>query len=429
MYKVGDTITLLGIEYKIVGLSDMYWLSSENTFNEAIFDALNIKDKYTYISEIVEHRGVHGIYDFPPVTSIKDLNIVIEQLKIDCLIKETTDEIKLKENMFKENDYIVILRPKENNSRYIKHGWCYKQREDSKHVYVKVDCTGGPTKISDLTFYEKLWRYATPEEIAVYDIRGEPFDTKELLNDYPDKIEATPAVDKWDVSTYRKWHIQGSPCNEEYAKFEIGKWYKWLQRDHDTVHIGKVVFIGSDYLTCSPWLINSSEYKESGNFKLIKISNIEELSESDEQIQSLLPSDSIYLTPNKNKNVVSFIEQAHIDGKVIEYLEGVDVQYFNTNQSLCSEGRFGSDILDDKDCKGFSCDNCLLSRINRDKLLAKIDEQNHLPTDDQNFLSVSYNEPRLDLTVSSTYPYPIDDIKKEESVINKTLNIYKQLLK
>lgn len=80
-------------------------------------------------------------------------------------------------DQFKKDDYIVILRPKDQDSNYIKYGHCYKQKSDDKNFDAVKDSTGMGCSTSIPFHREEWWRYATPAEILEYQRENKPFDT------------------------------------------------------------------------------------------------------------------------------------------------------------------------------------------------------------------------------------------------------------
>ena len=81
-YKIDDSLQLGPFVYKI----QKRYIYTKNGNNSAIFDYLNIPNKYNYIKQILGYIPAYG--DFPEADTIEDLNKVIKQLQIDCLIKE-----------------------------------------------------------------------------------------------------------------------------------------------------------------------------------------------------------------------------------------------------------------------------------------------------------------------------------------------------
>jgi hypothetical protein len=81
----------------------------------------------------------------------------------------------------------------------------------------------------------------------------------------------------------------GHPDKIINQKFEIGKWYKWYQKNHGKYHYGKVekINLETDTLVMSPWIIQCDEYQFSGYFDLSKAEQIQEISV--EEVQEFLP--------------------------------------------------------------------------------------------------------------------------------------------
>ena len=73
-------------------------------------------------------------------------------------------------------------------------------------------------------------------------------------------------------------------------KFELGKWYKWYQEDHNISNIGKCARIDleTNTLVTIPWIVRCAGFKNEGYFNLDKATNIEELTDLSE-IQQYLP--------------------------------------------------------------------------------------------------------------------------------------------
>lgn len=104
-------------------------------------------------------------------------------------------------NMFKKDDYIVVLRDQSKDSSYIKFNYCFKQGKDSKGFFVEKDLEGGITNCGlNITFNKKdTWRYATKEEIAEYDRLGKPFDVTTLnTKKYDYEVVHCTTQKEWD---------------------------------------------------------------------------------------------------------------------------------------------------------------------------------------------------------------------------------------
>lgn len=92
-----------------------------------------------------------------------------------------------------------------------------------------------------------------------------------------------------DLSEIQKYLPDGHPDKIINKKFEIGKWYKWYQKNHGNYHYGKVerINLETDTLVMSPWIIQCDEYQLSGYFALSEAEQIQEISVED--VQEFLP--------------------------------------------------------------------------------------------------------------------------------------------
>ena len=73
--------------------------------------------------------------------------------------------------MFKKGEYIVNLSGK--SSKWLRHGWVYKQHKDLKTLYAEKDSMGEITHGDNAVYdYKDTWRYATAYEKALYDKIG-----------------------------------------------------------------------------------------------------------------------------------------------------------------------------------------------------------------------------------------------------------------
>lgn len=81
--------------------------------------------------------------------------------------------------MFQENDYIVVLEFKEIQTNCAKVDYVFKQRLDSNVIMPCVDLKGSFDNSNGTLLFNKSsslidWRYATPSEIALYELNGKP---------------------------------------------------------------------------------------------------------------------------------------------------------------------------------------------------------------------------------------------------------------
>ena len=93
-----------------------------------------------------------------------------------------------------------------------------------------------------------------------------------------------------DLSEIQEYLPDGHPDKIIKQKFEIGKWYKWYQKNHGNYHFGKVERINTETNTVVmlPWIVRCDSYNYSGYFDLSKAEQIQEISV--EEIQEFLPN-------------------------------------------------------------------------------------------------------------------------------------------
>lgn len=88
---------------------------------------------------------------------------------------------KIHTNMFKKDDYIVVLKKPNGNLNYLPPNFCFKQYKNYDALFAEKSIDGTETNCTDVTFLNKsTWRYATKEEIAEYNRLNAPFDVTKL---------------------------------------------------------------------------------------------------------------------------------------------------------------------------------------------------------------------------------------------------------
>jgi hypothetical protein len=157
----------------------------------------------------------------------------VKELPFKHLVKPSTKEayeaqFKIEKNMFKKDDYIVILEIGSFVTNCGKNNYCFKQREDGYYVKPCIDLAGklyndNPGLKFNKYDHLKDWRYATPEEIAEYDRLGKPFDVtvldKKEEPKYAYEVVHCTTQEEWDFvhktikSTQDNWF-----AHERYGK-------------------------------------------------------------------------------------------------------------------------------------------------------------------------------------------------------------------
>lgn len=96
---------------------------------------------------------------------------------------------------FKKGENIVLLQGFDS-IQFIQY-YCYKQREDRNILSPYKDSLDSTTNMWSMINYEgkdRTWRYATENEIYIYEMCGKPFDTREIHNT---KVESNNKLSKF----------------------------------------------------------------------------------------------------------------------------------------------------------------------------------------------------------------------------------------
>lgn len=158
---------------------------------------------------------------------------------------------------------------KESSVEFISGKWYNFTTNQGKYdIYVKVDF------FTDKELYFKDGKYISNK---FYDSAGN-IDLKFIEN--PRLVE--------DLSEIQEYLPEGHPDKITKQKFEIGKWYKWYQKDHSSYHIGKFHSVNDTFFTVNPWIIRCNGYMLSGTFNLLEAEQIQEISL--EEVQEFLPN-------------------------------------------------------------------------------------------------------------------------------------------
>lgn len=131
----------------------------------------------------------------------------------------STPEVELYEvNEFKKGDYIVLLDTLTTDTSFPKNH-IFKQRQNHHYLLSELDISGSKANGWCLVNFSKKdcstnynWRYATPEEIDMYNFSNKPFDVTTLQTEKP--------VEKSLVGRYLKakvdnpWSIRNCKKND-----------------------------------------------------------------------------------------------------------------------------------------------------------------------------------------------------------------------
>lgn len=177
---------------------------------------------------------------------VDGIEITFEQFKKWVLKEEVKEYI---------SEYIESI---ENYSNYIIKGFIYKVlKNENQPISLKLNCNikSGYVACTDLYCTYKYFKPSTKE-----------------------------AYDKQNSKTE--------------TKFEVGKWYKWYQRNHDNHHYGKCKTVNEIYLEMEPWITNCFTYMVDGTFLISESENIKEIPL--EEIQQYLPDGHADKIKSKN---------------------------------------------------------------------------------------------------------------------------------
>ena len=221
------------------GFSDSYEGLKKHKFY--IFDnwTLNSIDKYGGLSSLKYSYGV-------------------DNNRQNCKEEYTIEQVK------------KLIGYKEPSIEFIPGKWYHFTTMKGKYnLYVKVD-------------------FFTNEELYFTDGRyicNKSYDYASSID--VEKIENPRLVE--DLSEIQEYLPEGHPDKVKNFKLEVGKWYKWYQKNHGNYHYGKVekINLETDTLVMSPWIIQCDEYHFSGYFALSKAEQIQEI--SIEEVQEFLP--------------------------------------------------------------------------------------------------------------------------------------------
>ena len=87
-YELKDQVLIGPYIYIVRGKDGKYWLGKEEGGNDIIFKYLEVEKSF-YVKNILGYKSSGG---FPETRTLEDLNKVIKQLQIDCLLKEAKEK-------------------------------------------------------------------------------------------------------------------------------------------------------------------------------------------------------------------------------------------------------------------------------------------------------------------------------------------------
>ena len=241
-----------------------------------------LKEQQEYFDDLSQHIGryIRALVDNPHAGSgVKkgDVGKIINEDQADfpnnkeyfCTEAFREENLGVKYELLPE-DYSPEQEVKEPSIEFIPGKWYnFTTMKGKYNLYVKVDF------FTNEELYFTDGRYICNKS---YD-HASSIDIEEIEN--PRLVE--------DLSEIQEYLPEGHPDKIVNRKFEIGKWYKWYQKNHENYHYGKVkeINVKTDTLVMSPWIIGCTDYNYSGTFYLSKAEQIQEISV--EEVQEFLP--------------------------------------------------------------------------------------------------------------------------------------------
>ena len=245
-----------------------------------------LKEQQEYFPDLSQHIGryIRALVDNPNSGSRVhkvDIGKIIDKDRVDfpdfkryyCTEALRNDYLGIKYELLPE-DYSPEQETKEPNIEFIPGKWYKVELSNKFNHYIKVDSVTEDEIILDCEGYVA--------NLNKWD-KGTSINLK--------------TVTKYELLTYlseiQKYLPDGHPDKVTKQKFEIGKWYKWYQKNHGNYHYGKVkeINIMTDMIVMTPWIIQCDDYKHSGTFDLSKAEQIQEISVED--IQEFLPEEHV----------------------------------------------------------------------------------------------------------------------------------------
>ena len=241
-----------------------------------------LKEQQEYFDDLSQHIGryIRALVDYPHSGRVKkgeigkiisnyDANFPSQQ-EYSCTNALSKRSLGIKYELLPEDyspEQETTPEKKEPNVEFIPGKW-----------YKLIDCENAYRKCSRIPVEDKL---PYSEVIGSGGYRRETGSSVDLT-----RIKLLE-----DLSEIQEYLPDGHPNKIGSFNFEVGKWYKWYQKNHGDYNYGKVkeTNLETDTLVMSPWIILCNDYKHSGTFDLSKAEQIQEISVED--IQEFLPKD------------------------------------------------------------------------------------------------------------------------------------------
>lgn len=263
-----------------------------------------------------------------------------------------------------------------SHKRYLQKESSFGDRDSDDKKILLIDLSeiqeylpeGHPDKVKNFKlevgkWYSFNWDWAGKDHIVVAKIKE--VTEKDFIiswrsylwndNDYNDSdgyfFKDISNIKELSIEEVQPYLPNGHPDKIINQKFEIGKWYKWYQKNHGKYHFGKVERINTetDTVVMLPWIIGCTDYNYSGYFDLSKAEQIQEISV--EEVQEFLPkkhSDKIssdefkkgeYIVITDNYSGGFCTNYIYKQRKDYEYLEAELDNYGSTTNGFIRYGK------------------------------------------------------------------------------------------
>ena len=241
-----------------------------------------LKEQQEYFDDLSKHIGryIRALVDNPYSGSgVKkgDVGKIVSDCLADfpnrksyhCICALSENHLGVKYELLPE-DYSPEQEIKEPSIEFIPGKWYnFTTMKGKYNLYVKV------SSVTDKNLF-----FSNGESISNGHF-GEAYSINIEFIENPRLVE--------DLSEIQEYLPEGHPDKIKVINLEIGKWYKWYQKNHGNYHYGKVerINLETDNVVMKPWIIQCDEYQFSGYFALSEAEQFQEISVED--VQEFLP--------------------------------------------------------------------------------------------------------------------------------------------
>lgn len=104
----------------------------------------------------------------------------------------------------KKNSYFVVLELRNIATACAKVNYIFKQKEDAEYSFPDIDLHDSTSNLNDSLLFDnsnnlKAWRYATADEIALYDLHKKPCSVSGIPEKKQDYSYLTKLLKKYGI--------------------------------------------------------------------------------------------------------------------------------------------------------------------------------------------------------------------------------------